>query len=79
MLLNFSLKNLKSSKRTFVFAEAGNNHEGSLRIAKKIILEANKCGVDAVKFQSELLVYMKYKKKTLIIDNYFENRSPILV
>ena len=51
-MLNFSLKNLKSSKRTFVFAEAGNNHEGSLRIAKKIIIEAKKCGVDAVKFQT---------------------------
>tara|TARA_X000000950_G_scaffold280524_1_gene375322 strand:- start:28478 stop:29497 length:1020 start_codon:yes stop_codon:yes gene_type:complete len=67
MLLNFSLKNLKSSKRTFVFAEAGNNHEGSLRIAKKIILEANKCGVDAVKFQTFVpsLYYSNDQKERL--------------
>ena len=39
-------------KKTFIIAEIGNNHEGSFLIAKKLIKEAAKCGVDAVKFQT---------------------------
>ncbi len=37
---------------TYIIAEAGLNHNGSLEIAKKLILEAKKCGCNAVKFQS---------------------------
>ena len=47
MLLN----NLISKKNFFVIAEIGNNHEGNLNIAKKLINEAKKAGADAVKFQ----------------------------
>ena len=36
---------------TFVVAEIGINHNGDLHIAKKLIEEAAKSGVDAVKFQ----------------------------
>ena len=36
---------------SFIIAEIGNNHEGSFLLAKKMILEAHKCGADAVKFQ----------------------------
>jgi N,N'-diacetyllegionaminate synthase len=36
---------------TFIVAEVGINHNGDLNLAKKIIDEAKKCGVDAVKFQ----------------------------
>lgn len=39
-------------KKTFIIAEIGNNHEGSFKQAKKLILAAKKCGVDAVKFQT---------------------------
>ena len=35
-----------------IIAEAGVNHNGSLRIAKKLISDAKKCGADAVKFQT---------------------------
>ena len=42
----------KKIKKTFIVAEIGNNHEGSFEIAKKLIIEAHKCGVDAVKFQT---------------------------
>tara|TARA_B100000965_G_C19518594_1_gene725369 strand:- start:135 stop:1118 length:984 start_codon:yes stop_codon:yes gene_type:complete len=38
--------------KIFIVAEIGNNHEGSYSKAKKIINEAIKCGVDAVKFQT---------------------------
>jgi len=39
-------------KSVFIVAEAGINHNGSLKIAKKMINEAAKCGVDAIKFQT---------------------------
>ena len=35
-----------------IIAEIGNNHEGSYKVAKKLIDEAKKTGVDAVKFQT---------------------------
>lgn len=38
--------------KTFIIAEIGNNHEGSFKIAKKLIVLAAKSGVDAVKFQT---------------------------
>lgn len=36
----------------FIIAEAGINHNGSLKIAKKMIAKAKECGVDAIKFQT---------------------------
>ena len=49
---------LNTNKRTYIIAEAGINHKGSLKIAKKFISEAKKCGADAIKFQT-------YKADTL--------------
>ena len=40
------------SNKTFVIAEIGVNHNGSVNIAKKLILSAKKNNADAVKFQS---------------------------
>jgi len=37
---------------TFIIAEAGVNHNGSVRLAKKMIDQACVAGVDAIKFQS---------------------------
>ncbi len=37
---------------TFIIAEAGVNHNGSIELAKKLIDKANWAGVDAVKFQT---------------------------
>ena len=49
------------SAKIFIIAEIGINHNGDLDLAKKMILEAKKCGVDAVKFQKRDidLVYSK--------------------
>ena len=44
--------NFKNLKKTFVIAEIGNNHEGKISIAKKLIRLAAKAKVDAVKFQT---------------------------
>lgn len=39
-------------KKIFIIAEAGVNHNGSLKIARKMVDEAVKAGADAVKFQT---------------------------
>ncbi len=59
------------SNKTFVIAEIGVNHNGSVKIAKKLILSAKKNNADAVKFQSfnaDRLAFkhtpkVKYQKK----------------
>ena len=40
-----------SSKKIFLIGEIGINHNGSIKIAKKLILLAKEVGFDAVKFQ----------------------------
>lgn len=39
-------------KKIFIVAEIGCNHNGSKVLAKKMVDEAKRCGVDAVKFQT---------------------------
>ena len=39
-------------KNTYIIAEIGVNHNGSIEMAKELISAAKKCGADAVKFQS---------------------------
>lgn len=41
-----------SIEKTFILAEAGVNHNGELRLAKKMIDVAKEAGADAVKFQT---------------------------
>ncbi len=45
-------KFFNKNKKTFIIAEIGNNHEGSINNAKKLIKSAAKAGADAVKFQT---------------------------
>ena len=41
-------------QKTYIIAEIGNTHEGSLGLAKNFIKSAAECGVDAVKFQTHI-------------------------
>ena len=38
--------------KTQIIAEVGVNHNGSINLAKKLIIEAKKAGADCVKFQT---------------------------
>lgn len=51
--------------KTFIIAEAGVNHNGSVELAKKLIDVAKDCGCDAVKFQTFIAknVVSKFAKK----------------
>lgn len=46
-------------EKTYIVAEIGCNHNGSKELARKMVLEAKSCGVNAVKFQT-------FKSKELI-------------
>lgn len=59
MLRKFNKLKIKISNKfigdeypTFIIAEGGINHNGDIKIAKKIILEAKNAGADAIKFQT---------------------------
>ena len=41
-------------KKTYIIAELGNTHEGSVGLAKCFINVAAECGVDAVKMQTHI-------------------------
>ena len=45
------MKNFKQISKPFIVAEIGNNHEGSIKNAIKLIKSAKDSGADAVKFQ----------------------------
>ena len=47
-----------------IIAEIGVNHNGSFKLAKKLIDEAKKCGADAVKFQ------------TFVAENFVTKNTP---
>ncbi|MFH1391994.1 MAG: N-acetylneuraminate synthase [Candidatus Diapherotrites archaeon] len=52
MNIKIGKKNIGPNERAFIIAEAGVNHNGSFRIAKKLVDEAVAAGVDAIKFQT---------------------------
>ena len=58
--------------KKFLIAEAGINHNGSLKTALKLVDAAKKSGADAIKFQTyvtEKRISKKYKKIFQILKN----------
>ena len=45
-------KKIDNNSPVFIIAEAGVNHNGSLDMAKRLVIEAKNCGADCVKFQT---------------------------
>jgi len=71
---------IKIKKPCFIIAEAGVNHNGSLKLAKKLINKAGEIGVDAIKFQtfkSEDLVIEKSKMADYQKKNIGKNESQL--
>ena len=67
-----SFKNFNQIQKSLLIAEIGNNHEGDLGVAKKMIVLAKKAGADAVKFQTfklEQFVSIHDKKNFYDIKN----------
>ena len=71
---------ISKSSKCFIVAEIGINHNGSLYLAKKMIIAAKKSGANAVKFQNyevddfiknkKLLFKYKYKNKIISTNQY---------
>ena len=51
--IKFSNCVISENDYPFIIAEIGNNHNGDMAIAKRLIDEAQKCNVNAVKFQTK--------------------------
>uniref|UniRef100_A0A3Q3C1J3 N-acetylneuraminate-9-phosphate synthase n=1 Tax=Haplochromis burtoni TaxID=8153 RepID=A0A3Q3C1J3_HAPBU len=67
MSLQFELcpgRMIGGSHPCFIIAEIGQNHQGDIEIAKKMIKMAKDCGADCAKFQKSELEY-KFSKRAL--------------
>ena len=74
----FEYKYLKERKKPYIIAEIGANHNGNMDLAKKMIIEAKRCGADCVKFQSwdknSVVSRVVYKNNYFLQDDY-RNRT----
>lgn len=75
--------NFFNLQKTFVIAEIGGNHEGDIEYAKRLLRNAARSGVDAVKFQSysadgmvsqieDLARHKHFKRFSLPVKDYIE-------
>ena len=70
--LNFNGRLIGPGEPPYFIAEIGSNHNGDMRLCKKLIDSAKSCGVDAVKFQSwsksSLISKAEYARNTQYAD-----------
>ena len=59
--------------KVFIIAEAGINHNGDVKTAKKLIYLAKQAGADAIKFQLFNTKYFINQKKLLKTYKRFKN------
>jgi len=79
-LLNIGQKKVGVGQPVFIIAEAGVNHNGSLKLARQMVDKAKAAGADAIKFQTfraELLVTKtapkaEYQRKTVKDKSHYE-------
>jgi N-acetylneuraminate synthase len=68
-----------SRKSPYIIAEIGANHNGDMRLAKKLILLAKKNGADCVKFQSwthdTVFSNIKYNENYFLNDDYTNRKD----
>ena len=73
-------KYISNNSKTFVIAEIGVNHNGSITLAKKLINYAKQAGADAVKFQlfkAENLILQNVKKADYQIKNHKKKTNTV--
>jgi len=73
--LEIGSRKIGSGKPTFIIAEAGINHNGDMELAKQMVDEAAKCGVDAIKIQTLLPEELFSKKLNSEIYDYIQTLS----
>lgn len=70
--LNLDGRSVGPGEPPYIIAEIGANHNGDMKLCKKLIDSAKKCGVDAVKFQSwsttSLISHTEYERNTSYTD-----------
>lgn len=64
----FNFQDLKNSKKPYVIAEIGANHNGDMALAREMIKAAKECGADAAKFQS-------WNKHSLVSKDEYDNNQ----
>ena len=82
MIIKIKNKKIGEFKNCFIVAEVGVNHNGNIKLAKKLIGVAKKSGVDAIKFQtfkSEDLVTEQGKMADYQKKNTGEKESQLLM
>lgn len=78
MKIKIGNKLISKESPCFIIAEAGVNHNGSVKLAKKLIDKAKEAGVDAVKFQTfktENIVTIKAKQAKYQMKNIGKQES----
>ena len=58
-MIKIGKRKISSNSKPLIVAEVGINHFGSLKLAKKIVDQIKKCGAEAVKVDSEDLLFEK--------------------